>query len=321
MTKHMKTPDLQLARPAPAKPRAGTAESPAPLGPLRARLVPWLRSARRAVLQGAATVAPGLTARLLARRYLAVGTWVDTARIEARGIAQFIALGEDAGILRHAPFGETVARRVLLVHGHEGHVRQFARLIRALRQDGAQVDALILPGHLKPGQGHCSMAGIVAAITRAAQEQGPYNAVIAHCVGASGLLFALDGGLGCARVVLVSAPLEVARLVRYGGTQYGIGGRCLDAFVHEVSRAGAPYALETPWRPMAEHRREACLVVHARDDYAAPVSEVEALPGVWPGAQAAIFDEGDHNGIIAMAPAIAEITAFVAAEPEADAAR
>lgn len=276
----------------------------------RRPLMALLKSARHAVLLFAARLAPSITADLLARRYLKSGACVPPASREGRDAVSFVQAAPDVAVLRQRPHG-ACRGRVLLVHGHDGNVRQFARLARALCKAGAEVDALILPGHLDAAREICSMASITRAIRHCAETLGPYDGMLGHCVSANGLLFALDEGVTSSRIVFVSAPIELPKLIRLGGTQYGVGGRCLDRFVQAVSRLGAPYPLDLPWRPMAARRGEKLLAVHARYDYAAPVTDLGALGEIWPDAQIEIFEQGDHNSILHMNAPIDAITAFL----------
>jgi alpha-beta hydrolase superfamily lysophospholipase len=276
--------------------------------------VPRVKRLRRSVLLALAALAPRRTARFLGRRYLTSGAHVAPGQMAGAGPADLLPLDADGGILRYSA-GTGAGRpekRILLVHGHDGHVRQFARPIRALRQAGVGVDALVLPGHLAPDRTICSMRNIVEGIKAAVTKHGPYDGIVAHCVSANATLFALAEGLPCDRAAFISAPLDLKGLIRLGGTQYGLRGRCLDLFVQEVSRLGAPYAVETPWRPLAAGCRIPLLALHARHDYAAPAAEVEALAKVAPDARVKVFEQGDHNTILNMSIAATALVAFLA---------
>ena len=267
-------------------------------------------STRRRALHLAAALAPRLTGRLLARRYLSPASHLDTAHVARHG-AELVPLGAEAALLRHAAL-RGGAPRVLLVPGHDGHVRQFSRLVRDLRRAGAAVDLLILPGHLHPARTLCSLADIVPAIRLCLDEHGPYDAVGAHCVGARSLLFALGEGLACPRAALISTPVDLPALIRLGGTHYGLEGAALGQFEAGVARLCAPYDPGTDWRPPAMARRGETLVVHARHDYAAPVAGARALAEAMPGARLEVFEEGDHNTILNHAPASRMLAEFLA---------
>lgn len=266
---------------------------------------------RRRILHLAARLLPGTTGRLLAHRYLSPASHLDPAQA-TRGGAELLPLAPGMAVLRH-PGQQADAPRVLLVPGHDGHVRQFARLVRELRRLGAAVDLLILPGHLSRRRMRCGLAEIVPAIHRCGAEHGPYDAVAAHCVSASGLLFALAEGFDCPRLAFISTPIDLPKLLRLGATQYGLSGRCRSVFEATVIRLCAPYGPEAPWREVATARHGDTLVVHARHDFAVPVEDARALAEAMPSARLEIVEQGDHNGLLNIAPAMQALARFLAA--------
>ncbi len=270
-------------------------------------------SLRRKVLHGVARLAPALTGRLLAQRYLSPASHLDPAHV-ARNGARLIPLGPDRAVLRFAASGTTEhsAARVLLIPGHDGHARQFLRLVRDLRRAGAAVDLLILPGHLHPARTLCSLEDIVPAIRHCTRDCGPYDAIGAHCVGARSLLFALGEGLECPRIAFISTPVELPKLIRLGGTQYGLDGPALARFESGVARLCGRYDPAADWRPVARARQGETLVVHARHDYAAPVADARAFAAAIPGAELEVFEQGDHNTILNLATASRRLAGFLA---------
>ncbi len=274
--------------------------------------LPFKARVKRMILNSSAVLAPSFTANKLAHRYLQSdhGYMVDLAHGRQR--FDVSTIGQDMAVLHSS--GATAAEdapRILVVPGHDGHYRQFVRLMRTLEKKGAWVDMVALPGHLYPEKTICSMRDMTEAVKRAVQENGPYDAIVAHCVTANATLFALRDGLECPKIVLISTPLDLPGLVRFGGQQYGLSGRCLDRFVDRVSELGAPYALDTPWKPIAKERSEDLLVVHARADYAAPVEHIYEIDGLWQGAEIAVFDHGGHNTILNVKSAVNRIADFL----------
>ncbi|MBE9637791.1 alpha/beta hydrolase [Salipiger mangrovisoli] len=266
---------------------------------------------RRRLLHLAAALLPGPTGRLVAWRYLSPASHLDPAHAARTG-AQLLPLGADMAVLRY-PARQPAAPRVLLVPGHDGHVRQFARLVRELRLQGAAVDLLILPGHLSRRRKRCGLAEIVPAIQDCGTTHGPYDAVAAHCVSASGLLFALAEGFDCPRLAFISTPIDLGKLLRLGATQFGLSGRCRAAFEAQVIRQCAPYGPEAPWRRVAAARRGETLVLHARHDVAAPLEDARAFAEAVPGGRFEVVDEADHNGLLHVVPAARRLARFLAA--------
>lgn len=299
--------DILAAGPAPDRPDVDDL-SPSPLkgSGLKAVL-------RRAVLMSAARVAPRLTADRLARRYLTPNQSVLDDLSTRRHGYEICDLGADTALLRtSAPAAPSGAPRVLIVPGHDGHVRQFTRIVRALRKRGVAVDILVFPGHTHNARSVCSMQHMVTAVRRADAFNGHYDGIVAHCVASNAMLQVLEQGMSCPRLAMISTPLDLPALVRFGGQQYGLSGRCLDIFVDRVNAISAPCAIDKPWRPVVETTQGELLVVHARNDYAAPIEKTRPLAAAWPGAQLAEFDQGGHNEILNVTSAIDRIADFMA---------
>ncbi|GAA4225415.1 hypothetical protein GGQ68_003339 [Sagittula marina] len=268
---------------------------------------------RRAALLTLARLAPGPTARLLARRSLyASHGFLDG--LTDRGDKRFkvVQLAPDLAVLRHAPAGAT-GPRVLLVPGHNGHYRQFARLLRSLEKAQARVDVIVLPGHMKADHTVCSMRHTTHAILRAVAAEGPYDSMVTHCVAGNSALAALEEGLKIPRIAMISTPLDLVRLARLSGMHYGLSGPRLDRFVAELDALCTPYHLDTPWQPIAESRTEEILIAHSKEDYAAPVQDVKRFAELSDSARIALFDRAGHNTILSNKHAAAEVTAFLMA--------
>ena len=281
------------------------AQAAAPQSRLRARL-------RRKVVLTAANLTPTLAANRLARRYLTSGQAILDEMHGKAYPCTILPLGQDAALLRYVGAPNTAAApRVLIVPGHDGHPRQFARLVQALITRGAAVDTLVLPGHGHRDSPPCTLRHMVTAIRRAHLAQGPYDSLLAHCVTANATLYALRDGITVSRIVFASTPVDLPALVRYGGQQYGLSGSCLDHFTTHVDRLGAPYALDTPWHLIAPTRPEPLLIVHASDDWAAPIHNLAPLATLWPKAQIAAFNHGGHNSLFNVTSAIERMAAFL----------
>ncbi len=258
-------------------------------------------------------IAPGETAKFLAKRYLNSSHAMLTDLAERPDMFSQTPVG-DGLVLHFKPEDRPVdAKRVLIVPGHDGHFRQFLRMITALHKAGFAVDFVALPGHLTPEAYACDM-GMMARIIRATVNKcGPYHGIVTHCVTANALIFELANGPLSDRIVLASLPLNVSKLVRHGGELMGLSDAPLDRFVDAVDALGAPYHLDTDWRAICKDRTERCLLLHSQDDFAAPVDDIYALRDVWPGTQTQILERGDHNGIVAMRSASDSIIAFMSA--------
>lgn len=255
-------------------------------------------------------LAPETLARILARRYLRpnVALLDDNEAVTRWG--EVIRPMPGVTLLRRPAASGPRAPRVLIAPGLNGHFRQFTRLAGALSAVGLTVDFLVLPGHDHHGEGLCSLGDIVAAL-QAASAQDRYHGIVAHCVSANAALLAPGATAPVARLALVSAPLDLPRLIRLGGTQYGLTGRCLDRFCHHVSALGTPWPTDSPWQPGASAREDAILLLHGRQDFAAPPEDLEQVTEVAPKARIALFEDGGHNSILTMHAPCSHLAAFM----------
>lgn len=60
-------------------------------------------------------------------------------------------------------------------------------------------------------------------------------------------------------------------------------------------------------------------MIHARNDYAVPVSDVAGVPSLWPGARLTVLDQGDHNTLLGQRNTLDAITGFLQPPPAATA--
>ncbi|GGG82900.1 alpha/beta hydrolase [Salipiger pallidus] len=290
------------------------AQQPAPEVPFDPRM---MVGRKRRLVQAGSRLMPSLMARILAWRYVCSTVSLDRSKVDARSDVAYVPLTDAYGLLRSSVPKGAAQRRVLLLPGKDGDIRQMARMARALRRDGAEVDAMVLPGHLEKARTPCDFGTLTDAIGHAMDEGGPYDAVVAHCVSASPIPWLLAEGHSAPRVVMLSTPLDLRQLVYVGAQQFGITGACRDAFLYWVNRYGGRHDILRDWRPVARARTEPLLLLHARTDHAAPIADVEELARTWPGARLQVFETSDHNGILSNACAIAEVAAFVRADEEA----
>lgn len=270
---------------------------------------------RRVVRRCLGRIAPGYASRVFARRYLITSeSFLKDIGLEVRGIT-LVSLSEDHYLLRvPLPDGRQLARRVLIAPGHDGQFRQYVLMIQQLQARGIQADVLVYPGHRVARSAVCSIRHIVDSIQQAAAQHGPYDGLIGHCVGSNAALFCLRDGLSFPRLALVSTPIDFPKMVAVGGGQYGLTGAHLNTFVQEVSRKGLPYPIDLPWKPLVAQRQEPLLIVHAQNDWVAPVSDTEELAAAWPGARRLVIPGSGHNEVLFSRSAAKALAAFFAEE-------
>lgn len=127
--------------------------------------------------------------------------------------------------------------------------------------------------------------------------------------------FALEEGLECPKIVLISIPVDLTAIVREAGERYGTNEPFINQFVLKVSDFGAPYYLDKEWKVIAEKRTEKLLLIHAKEDYHAPVKNAIVLSNIWPKSRIEIHEHGTHNSILNSGAVIKQITEFITGAP------
>jgi pimeloyl-ACP methyl ester carboxylesterase len=201
---------------------------------------------------------------------------------------------------------------VLLVHGWEGRATQLGAFVPALVEAGYRVVAVDFPGHGEAEEALSSVADFADALRTVVQRLGPFNAVVAHSMGAAATVLSHTLLPFEARLVLIGAPrgprrffdafmnhLGVspslsARVGRRIEQRYGFSFSALD-----VDDFGPRVALPT-------------LVVHDRGDKEVPFEHANAITRALPAATLVATDGLGHRRILRDASIIDLAVRFIA---------
>jgi len=146
-------------------------------------------SNHRNIFLVATIIAPRIMAQVLARRYLTSTANLVDSLGKIKQEFSVIELDDDSSVVRFKNLRRDAAvSRVLFVPGHDGHFRQFARLVKQLTTNDVDVDVLVLPGHVHPERTVCSVKSIVISIRTAFESLGGYDCVVAHCVSSNSVI-------------------------------------------------------------------------------------------------------------------------------------
>lgn len=105
--------------------------------------------------------------------------------------------------------GPATAPAVLLCHGWGGSGVQMSSFVGPLLAHGYRAVWFDQPGHGESGRGAVGLPDFVRALETLAGTHGPFEAAIAHSLGASALGLALRRGLMLKRVAFVAAPASL----------------------------------------------------------------------------------------------------------------
>jgi pimeloyl-ACP methyl ester carboxylesterase len=226
--------------------------------------------------------------------------------------------GGHVAVHRFAPIGPASGQRHMVIHGWGSRVDYMQALVTGLRQAGAEVIGLDLPGHGGSTGRVLTVPMAIEAIDAAWRQYGHFNAMIGHSFG--GFVAAMAAGAPAGwlarrtpdRLVLIAAPVAAsavfdgyARHMRYSGRvrralaeQAGIlVGRPLDFFAADRMLADVP---ELP-----------VLVLHAEDDKEVPAEAARRYQAAGAHVELAWMNGLGHRRIVSSPETIEAISKFL----------
>ena len=247
---------------------------------------------RRALIRGASVVAPSAVERMLIARFCTPSRR-DGAPNGEMGEEWTIRSGREAIEI----YSDGTTPRVLFVHGWDGAARDFAIMATAFRRAGYGTVAFDHPAHGRSTGRSATLPELAYAILDVARATGPFDAVVAHSLGASATLLALRDGLPTRCAILIAPPYDARPFIRELGTYIGVtdarirgaiarlertvdvvGGRELDRIAARIATPG--------------------LVLHDRFDRAVPFTHGVAVAAAWPRSRFVALEGLGHRRVL-----------------------
>ncbi|WP_353311871.1 alpha/beta fold hydrolase [Shimia sp. NS0008-38b] len=289
--------------------------------PLRKQPLPQLKQlAALATLRGHMWVmsrtAPDRAAARLATLFTTpprpqVRPWERAAMAQARYTrVRFEAFGF-LSVYRWGATSQSHRPKVLLMHGFGGRVSQLSGIAQALASAGYEVVAFDAPAHGQSGTGQAALPDFVDALEIFAAQEGAFEAVVAHSMGAAAVMTALRRGMAARRAVLIAPP-------SYPGSYLGQIGRTLGATEQVIGRTQA--LIETRYgRAFDEFRTplnataltQPGLILHDVGDRQVPVEDGRAIAQAWRNARLEVTEGLGHTRILRATHTVSEIQNFV----------
>src|SRR5690349_7337124 len=196
---------------------------------------------------------------------------------------------------------------VLLVHGLYLSGGKFWKLVPVLVDAGLRAVAFDAPGHGASAGDFVDADDAAEAIFAVRQAIGPCSRMVAHSMGASWALRALQFGLDVPSVVCIGAPVTVDPIGYY------IARHELDAAVaSHFRRLLSPFLhMMSPPTAIAAELDALALIVHDRDDPLAPFEGAEALAAAWRCSRCLWTSQLGHFKTLAAPSVLAAIAAFL----------
>jgi alpha-beta hydrolase superfamily lysophospholipase len=190
--------------------------------------------------------------------------------------AEMLMLPVPSGMVathRFPPIGTANGKTYLVVHGWGSRIDYMQGLIKGLRQTGAVVVGLDLPGHGGSTGRRLTVPTAVDAIDSAWRQYGHFDAVIGHSFGGFVSAMSASGPADWLtrrtpdRLVLIAAPVAAEHVFSNFSGAMGFTRRVHGALDREVQRiAGQPIAFFSAGRMLRNVPQLPVLVLHAEDD-------------------------------------------------------
>jgi pimeloyl-ACP methyl ester carboxylesterase len=278
------------------------------------RIARWMGRGMRA----AHAVSPGLALRLAMRLFFTPVPLKLAARARPASAAwrpEPVAFERGRMVLWHREATDdapAAARpKVLLVHGWAGDAMQLRLLGDALAADGFEPLLLDFPGHGRSDGWRSTLPQFVRALFAVQARIGPLHAVVAHSLGSLAMAHAAARGLAAERLVMVSPPIAPAVFIHGFAAAFGLGPGLARRMREAIQqREGVPLdQFEPGW--LGPRVMQPTLVLHDRDDRAAPLSAAQQLTRALPRARLHITEGLGHRRILADSSVAAAVIAHL----------
>lgn len=164
------------------------------------------------------------------------------------------------------------APRILVVHGWGSRAEYLADLAMGLREAGAEVFVLDLPGHGRSSGRILDMRMAAVAMSAVEERFGPFDAAVGHSFGGAALMTAAGGSFpgipafSARRLAVIGSPSRIEDVFDSFARMAGLTPATAVALAKRAQRrVGCPVeALDGV--PIALRLAKPLLVVHAEDD-------------------------------------------------------
>jgi pimeloyl-ACP methyl ester carboxylesterase len=288
-------------RPAPAAPRKDRRKKRTNV---RMAVTGWL-------LRSLDALAPAASERLLWRLFSTPQRQRPPCDPRVDGLqAQPLAVDSPAG-RRLAAWTWGTGPTVLLVHGWSGHAGQMVAFIRPLVEAGFKVAAFDQPAHGQSAGKRTHMLEFRQALLAMAATIGPLEGIVAHSLGGSAAVLAMDRGLVARRVALLAPPLDPPTFMRAFAGRLGLPPHRAATLSENIAAWVRADIGERDVRTVAASLALPALIVHDDGDRAVPHDHGRAMAASWPGARFLSVTGHGHNRMLAAPAVVAAVVSFI----------
>jgi pimeloyl-ACP methyl ester carboxylesterase len=201
---------------------------------------------------------------------------------------------------------------VLLVHGWSGHAGQMVAFIRPLVEAGFKVAAFDQPAHGQSAGKRTHMLEFREALLAVGAALGPLEGIVAHSLGGTAAVLAMDRGLATRRVALLAPPLDPPLFMQAFAGSLGLAPARAVTLAQNIAAWVRKDIGERDVRVVAASLTLPALIVHDDGDRAVPHEHGRAMAATWPNARFLSVTGHGHSRMLAAPAVVAAVTSFIA---------
>ncbi|GEO83111.1 MULTISPECIES: alpha/beta hydrolase [Alphaproteobacteria] len=220
------------------------------------------------------------------------------------------------GVQRIAASGCS-APRVLVIHGWGSRAEYLADMALGLRDAGAEVFVVDLPGHGRSSGRRLDMRMAAEAMATVQERFGPFDAAVGHSFGGAALMTAAGGSfpgipaLYAGRLAVIGSPSRIEDVFDGFSWMVGLTKATQRALVDRTQRLVGCGVDALDCVPIALRLGKPLLVVHAEDDKEVSAAQAKRYVGVSDLVRHYWANGQGHRRIVSAPGVISEVSAFL----------
>lgn len=229
-----------------------------------------------------------------------------------------LALSRGMAAVHHLPAeGKADRRRILVVHGWGSRAEYLSDLAWGLRQTGADVIVLDLPGHGASSGRRLDLKIAAEAIVAAERHFGRFDGVVGHSFGGAAVMMAAGGvfsdlqTLKATRIALIGSPSSMGEVFNGFASMVGLGRSSVGAMRSRAVEIAGARVEDLDGVSVARRIDRPLLVVHAEDDKEVNVGHAQRYIGVSPHVRHLWANGHGHRRIVSAPEVIAAVASFL----------
>jgi len=213
--------------------------------------------------------------------------------------------------------GEADRPRILVVHGWGSRAEYLSDLAWGLRQTGADVIVLDLPGHGASSGRRLDLKIAAEAIVAAERHFGRFDGVVGHSFGGAAVMMAAGGvfsdlqTLKATRIALIGSPSSMGEVFNGFASMVGLGRSSVGAMRSRAVEIAGARVEDLDGVSVARRIDRPLLVVHAEDDKEVNVGHAQRYIGVSPHVRHLWANGHGHRRIVSAPEVIAAVASFL----------